>query len=61
MNFTKMHGLGNDFIILNQLDDTKQDYAKLAQTLCDRNTGIGGDGILLILLSKIARYKNEDF
>jgi len=57
MNFTKMHGLGNDFIILNQLDDTKQDYEKLAQILCDRNTGIGGDGILLILPSKIADIK----
>jgi len=57
MNFTKMHGLGNDFIILNQLVDTKQDYIKLAQTLCDRNTGIGGDGILLILPSTIADIK----
>ncbi|SEJ59755.1 diaminopimelate epimerase [Propionispira arboris] len=57
MNFTKMHGLGNDFIILNQLADTQQDYVKLAQILCDRNTGIGGDGILLILPSTIADIK----
>ena len=57
MNFTKMHGLGNDFIILNRLDDIQQDYVKLAQTLCDRNTGIGADGILLILPSKVADIK----
>jgi len=57
MNFTKMHGLGNDFIILNQIDALQQDYGKLAQTLCDRNTGIGADGILLILPSKVADIK----
>ena len=61
MNFTKMHGLGNDFIILNQIDALQQDYGKLAQTLCDRNTGIGADGILLILPSKVADIKMRIF
>lgn len=58
MNFVKMHGLGNDFIVL---DCTKQDmaissesYHTLAKNLCDRHFGIGADGILLVLPSEQA-------
>jgi len=47
-NFVKMHGLGNDFIIpeINEGDFT--DLPELAKILCDRHTGIGADGILLV-------------
>lgn len=47
-NFVKMHGLGNDFIIpeINEADLT--DLSELAKILCDRHTGIGADGILLV-------------
>lgn len=43
-----MHGLGNDFIIpeINEADLT--DLSELAKILCDRHTGIGADGILLV-------------
>lgn len=54
MQFQKMHGLGNDFIFLNDIDLTKYDLHKLAVQLCNRNTGIGADGIVLILPSKKA-------
>ncbi|MBC8005701.1 MAG: diaminopimelate epimerase [Verrucomicrobia bacterium] len=54
MQFQKMHGLGNDFIFLNDIDLTKYDLHKLAIQLCNRNTGIGADGIVLILPSKKA-------
>ncbi|HEY3371797.1 MAG TPA: diaminopimelate epimerase [Prolixibacteraceae bacterium] len=54
MQFQKMHGLGNDFIFLNNIDLLKYDLHTLAIRLCNRNTGIGADGIVLILPSKKA-------
>ncbi len=49
--FTKMHGLGNDYIYFDCLrrPDLVPDPARLAPRLSDRHTGIGGDGIVLIL------------
>lgn len=58
MNFVKMHGLGNDFILVNLLEeDSPLDYSLLAPKLCDRNFGIGADGILLIMPSETADIK----
>jgi len=48
INFSKMHGLGNDFIMINDLDENLNNYSKLAKKLCDRHFGIGADGIILI-------------
>ncbi len=50
MNFTKMHGLGNDFIIIEAEELNKTDLAQdqLAKKLCDRNFGIGADGLIII-------------
>ena len=49
MKFTKMHGAGNDFIIINcfggQIPD---DPSALAKSLCARRTGIGADGLMLV-------------
>ncbi len=48
--FTKMHGLGNDFILINNLEyglDTSY-YADRAAQLCDRHFGIGADGLTVI-------------
>lgn len=53
MNFVKMHGLGNDFIIFEDVKKGK-DYNKLAKDVCDRHTSIGADGIMLALDSDIA-------
>ncbi len=52
MRFTKMHGLGNDFIIVNALNGADiADKAALARETCDRRFGIGADGLVLILPS----------
>jgi diaminopimelate epimerase len=54
MNFTKMHGTGNDFIIIEDLEHQCKDESTLARDLCSRHFGIGGDGILIVRRSKIA-------
>ena len=59
MNFTKMHGLGNDYIYLNGLaqDLSAYDLPRLSQILSDRHFGIGGDGLILILPSDRADFR----
>ena len=54
MRFTKMHGLGNDYVYVNGFDpdDAKQalaDPAGLAKRISDRHFGVGGDGMILLL------------
>jgi len=60
--FTKMHGLGNDYIYINCFSglDIKSPES-LSRLLSDRHTGIGGDGIVLILPSSIADAKMRMF
>ncbi|MFZ5943841.1 MAG: diaminopimelate epimerase [Bacillota bacterium] len=58
MKFTKMHGLGNDFIILDTFtEDINGEYSSLAVKLCDRHFGIGADGLIFILPSDTADLK----
>lgn len=47
MQFTKLHGLGNDFIALDGRKTPGADYTALARKLCDRHTGIGADGLIV--------------
>jgi diaminopimelate epimerase len=48
INFTKMHGLGNDFVIINQVDlPIDRDTHKLAMEISDRNIGIGCDQFIV--------------
>jgi diaminopimelate epimerase len=55
MKFIKMHGLGNDFVFLDHFSvAADEDYPKLAKKLCHRQFGIGGDGLIVILPSKVA-------
>ncbi|WP_291299569.1 diaminopimelate epimerase [Desulfosporosinus sp. BICA1-9] len=57
MEFLKMHGLGNDFVFLDHFSvtlDGDADYPELAKKLCHRQFGIGGDGLVVILPSKVA-------
>lgn len=51
MKFTKMHGLGNDYIYVNCFEETVENPAELAKVLSNRHTGIGGDGLILVLPS----------
>jgi diaminopimelate epimerase len=57
MEFTKMHGLGNDFIVLVNQSDVPVNAAQLAIQMCDRNFGIGADGLVFILPSSEADVK----
>jgi len=65
IEFTKASGAGNDFVLIDNMDDRLQlDKAKLAQVLCSRRFGIGADGLLLLEPSAKAdffmRYYNAD-
>ncbi len=58
MKFTKMHSIGNDFIVINCFDENPDfDPGRLAELLCDRHFGIGADGIVFISPSEIADFK----
>jgi len=59
--FIKMHGCGNDFIYFNCYESEIPNPEALAVKLSDRNRGIGGDGIVLILPSQIADAKMRIF
>jgi diaminopimelate epimerase len=48
MEFTKIQGAGNDFILIEPRD-VDRDWPNLAVAMCDRHFGVGGDGILLVL------------
>lgn len=54
MKFTKMHGAGNDFIIINSIGvNVEFDHiSELARTLCDRRLGIGADGLMICTASE---------
>lgn len=64
MKFTKMHGLGNDFLVIDARGMHGADFNALAPQLCDRHTGVGGDGLLLVQNSDTAdvrmRIVNSD-
>jgi len=62
-SFIKMHGLGNDFIYLDGLSDKlpRADYHKLAVSICDRPSGVGADGLILILPSSVSDFKMRIF
>ncbi len=48
LEFSKMHGLGNDFIVVEDLEEELDFAPEAIEWLCDRNFGIGGDGLILV-------------
>ena len=48
LRFTKMHGLGNDYVYVSVFDQTVDAPQALAKLLSNRHTGVGGDGLILI-------------
>jgi len=54
INFTKMQGTGNDFVVIEDFQGKYADLEGLAIKLCDRHFGIGADGILVVTKSDIA-------
>lgn len=57
MNFTKMHGLGNDFIVVAGEKELPSGVDQTAIELCNRYFGIGADGLVFILPSEQADFK----
>lgn len=61
MKFTKMHGIGNDYVYVNCLEETVEDPVRLAVAVSDRHFGIGGDGLILVCPSKKADCRMRIF
>jgi diaminopimelate epimerase len=57
MNFTKMTGAGNDFVVIDNRAKRIKAASKAARLLCDRRWGIGADGLLLLEKSRRASYR----
>jgi diaminopimelate epimerase len=61
MKFTKMHGAGNDYVYIDCFAETVADPVSLAQGISNRNFGVGGDGLILILPSDQADLRMRMF
>ena len=61
MRFTKMHGLGNDYVYVNCFEEKIEEPAKLAQIVSNRHCGIGADGLILIAPSQKADVQMRIF
>lgn len=62
IKFTKMHGLGNDYIYIDCIKGEKiENPSYLAKTMSNRHFGIGSDGLILICKSNIADFKMQMF
>ncbi len=60
MNFTKVQGAGNDFILV-EASEVKLDWSQMAVAMCDRHFGIGADGLLVLLPSPLADFQMHIF
>lgn len=60
MNFTKLQGAGNDFVLV-ETSDLQHDWSPVATAMCDRHFGIGADGLLLLLPSDTAGFRMRVF
>lgn len=49
MKFTKMHGIANDYVVLNGFKHAVSNPGRAAKELCDRRFGVGSDGLLVVL------------
>lgn len=61
MEFVKMHGLGNDFLIFQDLQGSPVDWGALARNLCRRRWSVGADGLAAIQPSAIADFRMRIF
>ena len=59
MKFTKMHGIGNDYVYVNCFKETVEHPSEAAIKVSDRHFGIGSDGLILIKPSEVADGKME--
>ncbi len=49
LKFTKMHGLGNDYVYVNLFEERVDDAPALARVISDRHRGVGSDGLILVV------------
>ena len=61
MNFVKMHGLGNDFVVIEDFEDYITEYSLLASNVCRRRWSVGADGLVLIQNSSRADVRMRMF
>ena len=61
MKFSKMHGIGNDYIYVNCFEETVSEPEKVSVVLSDRHKGIGSDGLVLIMPSDKADFRMRIF
>lgn len=61
MKFTKMQGIGNDYIYVNCFEEKVDDPERVSQIVSDRHFGIGGDGLVLIMPSEKADFRMRMF
>lgn len=61
MKFTKMHGIGNDYVYVNCLKETVKNPAEVSRFVSDRHFGIGSDGLVLIMPSDKADFRMRMF
>lgn len=61
IKFTKMHGLGNDYVYIDAINQKIENESSLAQFVSNRHFGIGSDGLILICKSKVADFKMRMF
>ena len=61
IKFTKMHGLGNDYVYMDAIHQNIEKESSLAQFVSNRHFGIGSDGLILICKSEMADFKMRMF
>lgn len=61
IKFTKMQGLGNDYVYIDAINQKIENESSLAQIISNRHFGIGSDGLILICSSEIADFKMRMF
>ena len=61
MKFTKMHGIGNDYVYVNCFEETVEDPERISELISDRHFGIGSDGLVLIMPSDKADFRMRMF
>ena len=60
MNFTKIQGAGNDFVVV-EASRINNNWPEMAAAMCDRHFGIGADGLLVVMPSVSADFEMHIF
>ena len=61
LKFTKMHGLGNDYVYMDAINQKIENRSELAKKVSNRHFGIGSDGLILICKSDVADFRMQMF